>query len=215
MPSSSAEGSTAAPPLAWLPGRPVQFAGRAWARAALKLAGWELVFDGLPAPQGVFVGYPHTSNWDFILALFFQWGAGFRASFWAKDSLFRLPVLGRWLRWMGGLPVDRSAPRGMVGSMVDRYHGARASGQPLWLAVTPEGTRSLQPGWRTGYYQLALQAAVPVGLVFFDYGRKRVGVERFFLPTGDATADMAALAQYYQGVAGKRPDLAAPVRFND
>ena len=99
--------------------------------------------------------------------------------------------------------------------MVDRYQQAREQGQPLWLAITPEGTRSLQPGWRTGYYQLALQAAVPVGLVFFDYGRKRVGVERFFYPTGDAATDMATLAQYYQGVTGKRPDLAAPVRFND
>ena len=193
----------------------MQLPGRAWARAVLKLAGWELVFDGLPAQQGVFVGYPHTSNWDFILSLFFQWGAGFRAHFWAKDSLFAVPLLGRWLRWMGGLPVDRSGPRGMVGAMVVRFQQAREHDSPLWLAITPEGTRGHQPGWRTGFYQVALQAGVPVGLVFFDYGRKRVGVDHFLMLSGDLAADMASMAHHYRDVRGKRPDQAAPVRFHD
>ncbi|MBQ0959592.1 1-acyl-sn-glycerol-3-phosphate acyltransferase [Ideonella sp. 4Y11] len=193
--------------------RPVRPVGRAWARAVLRLAGWQLVFDGLPAQQGVFIGYPHTSNWDFVLALFFKLGAGFPAHFWAKDSLFRVPLFGRWLRWMGGLPVDRSGPHGMVGAMVARFAAARESQAPLWLALTPEGTRSLQPHWRSGFHQLALQAGVPVGLVFFDYGRKRVGVEHFLMLSEDAAADMAVLATCYQGVRGRRPELAAPVRL--
>lgn len=206
---SSAEASASR----WLSERPVRPAGRAWARTVLRWAGWELVFDGLPARQGVFVGYPHTSNWDFLLALFFKWGAGFDAHFWAKDSLFRVPVFGRWLRWLGGLPVDRSAPRGMVGAMVGRFAQARAEQAPLWLAVTPEGTRGLQPHWRSGFHQVASQAGVPVGLVFFDYGRKRVGVDHFLMPSTDAAADMALLAAYYDGVRGHRPELAAPVRL--
>ena len=197
----------------WVTQRPVQLRGSALARRLLRWAGWELVFDGLPAQQGVFIGYPHTSNWDFILALFFKWGSGFEAHYWAKDSLFRIPVLGAWLRWMGGLPVDRSGPQGMVGGMVARYQQAHAQQDTLWLAVTPEGTRAWQPHWRTGFHQLAVQAQVPVGLVFFDYGRKRVGVDHFLLASGDAEADLTVIARYYDGVVGKRPALAAPVRF--
>lgn len=197
----------------WLSGRPVQPQGSALARGLLRLAGWELVFDGLPARQGVFIGYPHTSNWDFILALLFKLGAGFEASFWAKDSLFRVPVFGAWMRWMGGLPVDRSAPRGMVGSMVDRYGQAIREQGFLWLAITPEGTRAWQPHWRTGFHQVALQAQVPVGLVLFDYGRKRVGVERFLLLSDDIDDDLLTIARYYDGVIGKRPEQTAPVRF--
>jgi len=40
--------------------------------------------------------------------------------FWAKDTLFRVPVFGRWLRWLGGVPVDRRTPAGAVAEMVQR-----------------------------------------------------------------------------------------------
>lgn len=213
MPSSAEPLQSPAAPGTWLTQRPVTLRGSAVARWLLRRAGWTLVFDGLPSRQGVFIGYPHTSNWDFILALFFKWGSGFQAHFWAKDSLFKLPVLGAWLRWMGGYPVDRSAPRGMVGSMVDRYRQASQQGDFLWLAITPEGTRAWQPHWRTGFHQLAVQAQVPVGLVFFDYGRKRVGVDHFLALSGDAEADLLCIARYYDGVVGQRPEQAAPVRF--
>lgn len=183
------------------------------ARALLKLAGWELVWQGLPSQQGVFLGYPHTSNWDFVIGLLLKWGTGMQVKFWGKDSLFKVPVFGAWMRWLGGLPVDRSSANGMVGSMVDRFNAAKAQDQLLWLAVTPEGTRSYVPYWKSGFYQVAVQAQVPVGLVVFDFKRKRVGVDHFLRLSGNPDIDLPLIAAYYADVQGKRPALAGPVRF--
>jgi 1-acyl-sn-glycerol-3-phosphate acyltransferase len=196
-----------------VPERPVQLQGSRLARLALRLIGWELVFSGLPAGQGVLLGYPHTSNWDFVVSLLAKWGLGLKVHFWGKDSLFRIPVFGAWLRWLGGVPVDRSSANGVVGSMARRMAQARVDGEMFWLALSPEGTRKYQDSWRSGFYQLALQAEVPVGLMFFDYGRRRIGVDHFLRLSGDAAADLAAIATAYDGVRGKRPAQAAPIRL--
>jgi 1-acyl-sn-glycerol-3-phosphate acyltransferase len=97
---------------------PVQFQGQVWAQWLLRLAGWRYRFDGLPSQQGVFIAYPHTSNWDFVVMILVKWATGIRTQFWAKDSLFRVPLLGPWLRWVGGVAIDRKASSGVVGEMI-------------------------------------------------------------------------------------------------
>ena len=193
--------------------RPVQLAGSMLARGALRLAGWRVVFDGLPARQGVLIVYPHTSNWDFVIGVFAKWAIGIPLAFWGKDSLFKLPLFGRWLRWIGGVPVDRHSPRGAVGDMVMRLAEARRNDQFLWLALSPEGTRSYRDSWRSGFYQVALQAEVPLGLAFFDYGDRRVGVDSFLRLSGDTGRDMAAIESRLGHHRGRKPELAAPVRL--
>ena len=193
--------------------RPVQLHGSALARGALRMAGWRVVFDGLPSRQGVLIVYPHTSNWDFVIGVLAKWAIGVPLAFWGKDRLFDLPLFGRWLRWIGGVPVDRHNPRGAVGAMVSRFAVARESGAFLWLALSPEGTRSYRDSWRSGFYQVALQAKVPLALAFFDYAERRVGVDSFIRLTGDANRDMAAIAARLGQRRGRKPHLAAPVRL--
>lgn len=198
----------------WVTERPVQLKGSRLARGVLKALGWTLVWEGLPARQGVLIAYPHTSNWDFVFGVLAKWALGLPARFWGKDSLFRIPVLGWWFRWIGGIPVDRSGAQGIAADMTRRFQAARAADEFLWLALAPEGTRSLVTHWKSGFYPVAFEAGVPLGLVFFDYRRKRVGVDRFLQLSGDRTADMAVLAAYYQDAAhGARPELAGPVRL--
>ena len=62
-------------PIEKLP-HPVQLRGSPLARWVLALFGWRVRFDGLPALQGVFAVYPHTSNWDFIVAILAKWAVG-------------------------------------------------------------------------------------------------------------------------------------------
>ena len=212
MPSSG-DPSAAAPRV--VTERPIQLRGSRVAAALLRWAGWELVFDGLPGPQGVLIGYPHTSNWDFILGMLAKWALGLQVSFWGKDSLFRIPLFGPWLRWIGGVPVDRDNSRGIVGAMVERFRQAGEQGEFFWLALSPEGTRSYRDHWRSGFYQLAMGTGLPMGMVFFDYGRKRVGVNHFIMLTGQPEADLAAIAAVYEGIVGKRPTLAAPIQLRN
>ncbi|MEP7296417.1 MAG: 1-acyl-sn-glycerol-3-phosphate acyltransferase [Burkholderiales bacterium] len=196
-----------------MPALPIQLRGSAVAKAALRLAGWTLRFDGLPAKQGVLIVYPHTSNWDFVLGIVTKWAVGIQLTFWGKDTLFRLPLFGPWLRWLGGVPVDRHVARGIVGQMTDELVAARAQDRFLWLALSPEGTRRRTGAWRSGFYHVALNARVPVGLVFLDYGRREVGVQRFVTLTGDTQADLRAIEVGLRQPIGMRPALASPIRF--
>ncbi len=192
--------------------RPVQLRGSRFAQALLRLAGWQLQFDGLPAAQGVAVVYPHTSNWDFVLGIVAKWAVGIPVTFWGKDTLFQVPLFGRWLRWLGGLPVRRHAPQGAVGQMIETMREARAQGRFLWLALAPEGTRGRTEGWRSGFYRVAVAAGVPVGLVTLDFGARRVGFDSFWQLSGRMPEDFAAFAQRLAHCRGLRPTLAAPVR---
>jgi 1-acyl-sn-glycerol-3-phosphate acyltransferase len=193
--------------------RPVSLQGSAWATALLAAFGWRVKFDGLPSRQGVLIVYPHTSNWDFVVGLLAKWSIGIPVSFWGKDSLFALPLFGRWMRWVGGVPVDRGSPRGVVGEMVERLRAAKGRDEFFWLALAPEGTRSYSDHWRSGFYRVALDAAVPLGLAYLDFEDKVVGVEAFIRLSGDADADMAAIAQHLGHRRGCKPHLAAPVRL--
>lgn len=195
------------------PPHPIQFQGSSVAMRILRWLGWSVHFEGLPSAQGVIVVYPHTSNWDFPVGLLAKWAMGLQARFWAKHTLFAIPLFGSWLRWLGGVPVNRSASHGLVEQMVDLLQSKKAAHEYLWLAVTPEGTRSWRPGWRSGFYRVALGAQVPLALASLDFGRKQVRVVDFMTLTGDVEADMAHLSRVYEGSVGMRPEQAAPIRL--
>lgn len=193
--------------------RPVQLDGSRLARLALRSAGWRLQFDGLPARQGVAVIYPHTSNWDFVVGVLAKWAIGLPVTFWGKASLFEVPLFGRWLRGLGGLPVQRHVPQGAVGQAIAAMRAACRDDRFMWLALAPEGTRGPAAGWRSGFYRVALQAQVPVGLVRLDYGRRVVGFDSFWQLCGDARADLATFAARLADCRGLQPLRAAPVRL--
>ena len=190
---------------------PVQFAGSVFARWVLTRLGWQVKFEGLPALQGMVVVYPHTSNWDLIVLMLAKWAIGVPVYFWGKDSLFRIPLFGRWLRWLGGVPVVRSASTGVVAQAVQQFETHREQGRYFWLGVSPEGTRKKQPGWRSGFYQTAFQAQVPLGLVRLDYARREVVALDFVMLSGDLAADLLRIAATYEGVEGFVPENAAPI----
>ena len=190
----------------------VQFRGSRVARALLALMRWTVRFQGFPAQQGVAIVYPHTSNWDFPVMMLVKWTTGIQASFWGKDSLFRIPVFGRWLRWLGGIPIDRTAAHGVVGSMIDRFKTARAHNEYLWLGLSPEGTRRLTSGWRSGFYSVALGAQVPLALVRLDYARREVCIDQFMALSGDVEQDYARIRLAFEDVRGYHADQAAPIQ---
>ena len=190
---------------------PVQFKGSALARWLLSRMGWRIAFEGLPTLQGVAVVYPHTSNWDFIVGILAKWAIGIPAHFWGKDTLFRVPVFGRWLRWVGGLPIDRSAAHGAVGQMIDTFAEHAREGRLLWLGLAPEGTRRLTPGWRSGFYQVALGAGVPLGIVRLDWGRRELRFVDFFTLSGDEAADYAQLQTLFADVRGYHAEQGCPI----
>ena len=191
---------------------PVQFKGSRLARAALTLAGWEYSFDGLPSKQGVLIGYPHTSNWDFVVMILVKWSIGLPVQFLAKHTLFDIPLFGRWLAWLGGISIDRSASKGVVAQLINLFKRHQAENHYLWLALSPEGTRRHTEGWRSGFYQLTMLANVPLCMVRIDYGQKKVDLSHFMRLTGVEADDYAHIASVFEGVQGFHVSQAAPIQ---
>ena len=179
--------------------------GNAFSRALGRL-GLVLVrfrFEGAvpDVARVVLIVAPHTSNWDFVVGLFAKLALGLRARFIAKHTLFRGPF-GAFLRWLGGMPVDRKAPGGIVESAI----AAMRAADRLYLVLTPEGTRGKVPAWRSGFYRIAHGAGVPILPVAFDYRRRRVAFQPLFEPSGDYDADLSKLRSGFDAAMAYRPE---------
>jgi len=196
-----------------LPPYPVQCHGNRLAAWCLRRLGWSLHFQGLPAAQGVLVVYPHTSNWDFPVMMLAKWALGVEVRFWGKDRLFRIPLFGRWLRWIGGVPVARTVAQGATHHAVQVLRDHMQRQQYFWLGLAPEGTRKRLAGWRSGFYRTAYGAGVPLGLVRLDWGRHEIHATDFIRLCGDEAADLARIAAAYAGVTGRVPGRATPIRL--
>lgn len=167
-------------------------------RFCLKLCGWKL--EGKPPPvfKYVLVGAPHTSNWDFPLALSIAYVYRIDMYWMGKDSLFK-GWRGPIMRWLGGIPIDRSSSNNAVSQMVEVFDAS----DRLVVTIPPEGTRSKVDKWKTGFYYIALGANVPIALGFLDHKRKAGGFLSTFYPTGDVEKDIAEIRSYYVGISGK------------
>ena len=185
---------------------------RKLALLVLGLFGWKVFYKPLPGPRGIIIVYPHTSNWDFPIGVLGKIAIGQRFHFIAKSSLFEGitgAVFGPFLRAIGGAPVERGVATGAIGRIAEQINRS----DWYWLALAPEGTRSLRPYWRSGFYHIARTANVPLACAYFDFRRKCISLTDYLTLTGDADTDMAAIAAIYKDVQGCRPELAGPVKL--
>ncbi|MCW8807708.1 MAG: lysophospholipid acyltransferase family protein [Rhodanobacter sp.] len=171
-------------------------------RAALRLAGWSLVGEFPDVPKAVLIVAPHSSWWDGFWGLLLKVAIGADVHFMGKQELFRGPM-GRLLRRLGGMPVDRFATRGVVEQMVDHYRQRDA----FWLGIAPEGTRKRVTRWRSGFWHIARSAGVPIVTAYFNYPDKTIGVGPLFETSEDMAADLLRLRAFYAPYKGKHRDV--------
>ncbi len=149
----------------------------------------------------VIIAAPHTSNWDFVYFLGAADALNLKLSFMGKASLFRWPF-ERLMKDLGGVPIDRSQSRDTVQAMADEF----ARRDEFMLTIAPEGTRGKAGGWKTGFYNIALTAGVPLAPGYMDYKRKVVGLGPAMMPSGDYEKDLAVLAAFYAPITPKHPE---------
>jgi 1-acyl-sn-glycerol-3-phosphate acyltransferase len=174
----------------------------------LSAFGWSTIYVPFPEPRGVLVVYPHTSNWDFVIGMLYRLGRGVPVHWLGKHSLFRWPF-GGLLRRLGGIPVDRRAPRGAIRSIADEFERRDF----MWIGLAPEGTRSHTDHWKSGFYQIALAAKVSCGLGFIDYPTKTLGITAYIQFTGDVEEDLAKIRAFYADKRGLRPGQASDIQL--
>lgn len=177
-------------------------------RALLQTFGWRSVLVWPPAPKGIIVVYPHTSNWDFIIGLLYKIGVGLPVRWMGKDTLFRWPVHRLFVR-LGGIPINRREPAGIVRTLLAEFDRQ----DWMWLALAPEGTRSRTDHWKSGFYRIAVAGRLPVGLGYIDYATRTVGIDTYLSLTGDPVQDFARIRTFYAYKRGGRPENASDIRL--
>lgn len=156
-------------------------------------------------PEGykkcVVIAAPHTSNWDFLysLAVFFKLKLPVR--YLAKKELFRWPIKSTLVNF-GGIPVQRKLNTNMVDTMIEMFENTNE----LMLLIPAEGTRSKVTKWKTGFYNVALGANVPILLGYLDYKNKIAGFGPLLHMTGDKQKDANSIKDFYRNIQGKYPE---------
>lgn len=172
-----------------------------FSRWIFKKLGWTAVVT-VPEPlKSVICIAPHTSNWDFIIGKMYYWSLNRKSSFLMKKNWFSVPIIGSWLRNVGGIPVDRSKKSSVTDQIAQEF----SRHNKFHIAITPEGTRSLVKTWKMGFYYIAVKANVPIQLAYIDYAKKEMGITELFYPTGDEVADLAHIQGFYKNVTPKYP----------
>lgn len=166
-----------------------------WPAAALvvPIVGWFAKIeisgaDHLPR-EGAYVLAPnHYSEFDPLIVAVATWRLGRAPRFMAKESLFRVPVLGWLLRATGMIPVARAATASGAKQTISQAEQLAADGRGV--IVYPEGSLTRDPEmWpmrgKTGAVRLALAGGLPV-IPVATWGVQQIlpryGKLRFFPP---------------------------------
>jgi 1-acyl-sn-glycerol-3-phosphate acyltransferase len=149
----------------------------------------------------VLVVAPHTSNWDFLTGLWVKLALRMGARFVGKHTLFRWPM-GVFMRWLGGVPVDRSAATGFAEETARVLRDA----ERMTLVIAPEGTRKRTDRWKSGFYRIAVATGAPILLAGFDYPRKVIFFGPLVHPTGDYERDLAEIQSHFRADMALKPE---------
>ena len=174
---------------------------RVISRVILKVIRWRVV-GSIPTDQRkyVLIVAPHTSNWDFVLFVLAVSVLRLKPSVLIKSTLFVGP-LGWFLRYCGGIPVNRSQANSLVSYIASIYQ----ENEDFVLIVTPEGTRSPNANWKRGFHHVATAAQVPIVIVYVDSVIKTIGVEGMMEPSDDVDGDLIKLKKFFDTKSGLKP----------
>jgi 1-acyl-sn-glycerol-3-phosphate acyltransferase len=152
----------------------------------------------------VIVAAPHTSNWDFFPAM------GVIYKLQSKKAKPRFIIKKSWLFFpmnlilgpMGAFGVERNNASGI--NQTDMLADIFKQHQDFIMMISPEGTRSPNDQWKTGFYTVALKANVPIALAYADYTKKEVGIAKVIYPK-NFEDDMRLICDVYKTIQGKTP----------
>ncbi len=177
----------------------------------LKCIGWKIVGN---VPQDVkkmvMLGAPHTSNWDFFVMVGCAWYYELNVKWLGKEAIFSNFIVRFFATLSGGIKVDRQKPDQAVASIAQALI---KSPNRECLVIAPEGTRSKREGWKSGFYYIAKEANIPIGLGFADYTKRVMGVGEIIDNLEDLDLTMQVIKKFYQGVEGRHPKNQSPIKI--
>ncbi len=175
----------------------------------LKITGWKIEGSFPRNSKCVVIAAPHTSNWDFFYGMLMVLASDIDTYWMGKASIFKFPFRSV-MKWLGGLPVDRSRSNNIVAEAAENF----SKEESLSITVPPEGSRSAVKYWKSGFYFIALKAEVPILLGYLDYAKKTTGFGPLFYPTGNIQADMEKIRSFYRDIRGRYPENETEARIS-
>ena len=173
-------------------------------RSVLSILGWKvtgIITNDQAKNNLVVIVAPHTSNWDGILGIAALAGLDAKITFIGKDTVFKYG-LGPFLRYVGGIPVNRKNPGGIIKDAIDQLKIRKGS----LIAMSPEGTRTKVKEWKTGFLRIASEIKADIVPASLDFKKKEILLGEIFKPSGDNTKDILDLKKYYSAFAPKHPE---------
>ena len=161
-------------------------------QTTLNLMGWKLTGELPKEKKLIFLGAPHTSNWDLLIAMGAIFSVGLKCSWMMKKEAFFWPLGGLW-KAMGGVPIDRSSKNDITTQMTNWFN----ENELAWLGLTPEGTRSKVQRFKKGYLRMAYGADVKVFIIGLHAPTKEVTLDRLWDLTGNIDEDNHNIKAYY------------------
>ena len=178
--------------------RPIRWLGK----CLMKISGWRTI-GKLPIDQRVIlIAGPHTSNWDFVLAMSLILSLDVRIHWVGKHSIFK-KGFRRLLKKMGGIPVNRVNPQALkseIHNITNKYRG-------FMIAISPEGTRKKVERLKSGFLRIANETNSKILMVGVDFSNKTIEFGDFFNPSDDIEKDLQFIKDYFGNFTGKRPEL--------
>ena len=144
---------------------------------------------------------PHTSFWDVPIGIIFRNWYAVQINFIIKAEIANHKIVGPFIKWLGGIAVDRSQANNFVHAVADQY----AKYDNLYICITPEGTRKKVTKFKSGFYYIAKRANIPVLPIIFDFQHKTLHIKELVHLGDDATTEIARFENIYKGYIGKHP----------
>ena len=176
------------------------------ARWFLRIFGWRV--EGVVPPIAgnenlILIAGPHTSNWDGVFGFAAILGLDAKITFFGKYTLFNKPILGRFLKYMGGIPVDKSKPgKGLTDVAIENMKKLNGS----LIAMSPEGTRAKTEKMKSGFLRIAKAVEGQIFLGAFDFDKKRIVLDKFYSPSGNNEQDLQWVRDYFMQYKAKHPE---------
>jgi len=170
-------------------------------RTVLRILGWRVEGQIPDLKRLLVIGAPHTSNWDFVLAMAAILGLNLRLRWLAKHTIFKRGFVW-FMEWLGGIPTNRAQPQ----QIVERVALLAQKDKGVVIGITPEGTRKKTTKWKTGFLRIAKSLDCPILMVAFNSPTKTIVIGDLYHPTGDNNYDLAVIKQYYNQFQGINKD---------
>ena len=174
-----------------------------FSRLLLLLTGWKITGNYRnDIKKKIIIMAPHTSSWDLGVGLMCRPLMNDQIYFVAKKEAFEPRWVGVVLRWLGGIPVNRSKSTNFVRAVVNEFEKR----DRLTIVLTPEGTRKKVTKLKSGFYYMARKGDLPIIMCAVDYPTKIVHFSDPVYLSEHMEAELKKIERYFRPYTGLHPE---------